>query len=82
MFRYGEPDEIVKKNLELLKQDPDKFHIDTFSVDKKGNITKGQSGQQVMAIRGGAAVADDDDEPSPRFRLGKTIREFKKEDSP
>ncbi|XP_063715029.1 protein-tyrosine sulfotransferase 1-like, partial [Symsagittifera roscoffensis] len=38
--KYGEPDEIVMKNLKMLEEQPEKFDIETFKFEK-GKIVKG-----------------------------------------
>ena len=45
---YGEPDDIVKKNLKLLKEEPEKFQVETYRFED-GRVIRGpQIGAEKM----------------------------------
>ena len=46
--KYGEPDELVKKNLKLLEENPDKYQVET-ELFSEGKVVKGpQVGAHIM----------------------------------
>ena len=45
---YGEPDDLVKKNLQLLRQNPEKYKVETYKFEN-GKVIKGpQYGAEKM----------------------------------